>query len=127
MDPDRFCDVSSIGSLCRNLVEASNLLYYFAIEDVSAEEIQLRLQIADYQAVKGAIEVSHLINYEGKHVEELQQELAKLKTTLETSPAFMALVSSTRRQILEGRKAATISHREIASRRGLAADQFSAD
>jgi len=57
----------------------------------------------------------------------LQGELAKLKTTLEMSPAFMELVSSTRRQILDGRKAVTLSHRQIASRRGLAADQFSAD
>ena len=40
MDPDRFCDVSSIASVCRNLVEASNLLYYFGIEEVAAEEIQ---------------------------------------------------------------------------------------
>ena len=127
MDPDRFCDLSSIASLCRNLVEASNLLYYFAIEDVSAEEIQLRLQIADYQAVKGTIAVAHLINYKGEHLEELQRELAKLKTTLDMSPAFMELVSSTRRQILNGRKAVTLSHRQIASRRGLAADQFSAD
>ena len=127
MDSDRFCDVSSIASLCRNLVEASNLLYYFGIEEVSAEEIQLRLQIGDYQAVKGSIAVFHLVNYKGEHFEELQQELAKLKTALESSPAFMELASWTRKQILDGRTAATISHREIASRRGLAADQFSAD
>jgi hypothetical protein len=127
MDPDRFCDVSSIASLCRNLVEASNLLYYFGIEEVSAAEIQLRLQIGDYQAVKGSIAVFHLVNYKGERLEELQQELAKLKTALESSPAFMELASRTRKQILDGRTAATISHREIASRRGLAADQFSAD
>jgi hypothetical protein len=127
MDPDRFCDVSSIASLCRNLVEASNLLYYFGIEEVSAEEIQFRLQIGDYQAVKGSIAVFHLVNYKGECLEESQQELAKLKTALESSPAFMKLASWTRKQILDGRTAATISHREIASRRGLAADQFSAD
>ena len=127
MDPERFCDVSSIASLCRNLVEASNLLYYFGIEEVSAEEIQLRLQIGDYQAVKGSIAVFHLLNYKGERLEELQQELAKLKTALESSPAFMELASWTRKQILDGRTTATISHREIASRRGLAADQFSAD
>jgi len=57
----------------------------------------------------------------------LQQELGKLKTALEISPAFMELDSRTRNQILDGRKAATISHREVASRRGLAADRFSAD
>ena len=96
MDPDRFCDVSSIASLCRNLVEASNLLYYFGIEEVSAEEIQLRLQIGDYQAVKGSIAVFHLLNYK-ERLEELQQELAKLKTALESSPAFMELASWTRK------------------------------
>src|SRR5205807_10251380 len=40
MNPDRFCNVSSIASLCRNLIEASNLLYYFALDEVSEEEIQ---------------------------------------------------------------------------------------
>jgi len=127
MEPDRFCDVSSIASLCRNLTEASNLLYYFGVEEVSPEEIQLRLQIGDYQALKGSIAVFHLIGYEGEHLDELQQELVKLKTALEISPAFMELDSWARKQILDGRKAATISHREIACRRGLAADQFSAD
>ena len=127
MDPERFCDVSSIASLCRNLVEASNLLYYFGIEEVSAEEIQLRLQIGDYQAVKGSIAVFHLVNYKGERLEELQQELTKLKTALKSSLAFMELPSRTRKQILDGRTTATISHREIADRRGLAADRFSAD
>src|SRR5437667_6439730 len=99
MDPDRFCDVSSIASLCRNLVEASDLLYYFGIDEASAEEIHLRLRIGDYQAVKGAIAVFHLANYRGEHLEELQQELGKLKTALEISPAFMELDSRTRNQI----------------------------
>ena len=125
MEPDKFCDVSSIASLFRNLVEASNFLYYFAIEDVSPEEIQLRLQIADFQAVKSSVAVLHLVNCENERLKELEQDLANLKTALESAPDFMALASSTRKQILQGRKAATISQREIASLRGLAADQFS--
>ena len=127
IEPGRFCDISSIASLCRNLVEGSNLLYYFAVEEVSAEEVQLRLQIADYQAIKGSIAVFRLINYESGQLKELEQDLAKLKTALASAPGFMALASSTRKRILDGRRTATISHREIASRRGLAADQFSAD
>jgi hypothetical protein len=127
MDPERFCDVSSIASLYRNLVEASNLLYYFAVEEVSEEEIQLRLKIGDYQAVKGSIAVLRLVNYKGDRLEHLQHELAKLKTTLESSPIFMTLSAGTRKQILDGRRTATASHREIALRRGLAADKFSAD
>jgi hypothetical protein len=46
---------------------------------------------------------------------------------LENSPPFQKLDTWTKKQILDGRKTATISHRDIAIRRGLAADQFSAD
>src|SRR5438876_6553844 len=100
MDPDKFCDVSSIASLCRNLVEASNLLYYFAVEEISTEEVQLRLQIADYQAVKGSIAVLYLANYNGKQLEDLRHELAMVKTVLENSPIFANLPSGTKNQIL---------------------------
>jgi hypothetical protein len=51
MERERFCDVSSVASLCRNLIEASNRLYYFAIEPVSEEEAKMRLKIHEYHAV----------------------------------------------------------------------------
>jgi hypothetical protein len=127
MNPNRFCDISSIASLFRNLVEASNLLYYFGVEEVSAEEIELRLQIGDYQAVKRTISILRLVNYEGEQLSDLEHELAKVKAALKGLPRFMVLGSATRKQILEGRKTATISHQEIASRRGLSADRFRAD
>lgn len=127
MDPDRFCDVSSVASLCRNLVEASNFIFYFGLEEASTEEVSLRLQIADYQAVKRTVAVLRLTNCERQHLEELREDLAVLKAALESSPPFQKLDGGTKKQVLDGRKAATISHRDIAIRRGLAADQFSAD
>lgn len=127
MAPDKFCDVSSIASLCRNLVETSNFIFYFGVEEVTVEEVSFRLQIADYQAVKGTIAIVPLTNGNPNHVEELRDDVAALKTALESSPLFQELDAQTKRQILDGRKAATISHRDIATRRGLAADQFTAD
>jgi hypothetical protein len=60
-------------------------------------------------------------------LDHLQDELARLKTELESLPMFMMLSTGRRKQILDGRTTTTVSHREIAIRRGLAADKFSAD
>ena len=127
MELDRFSDISSIATLCRNLVEASNFIFYFGVEEASIEEVKFRLQIADYQAVKRTVAVLRLTNGERRHLKELCEELAALKAALERSPLFQRLDRWTKKQVLDGKKAETISHRDIAARRGLAPDHFTAD
>jgi hypothetical protein len=124
---ENFCDVPSVASLCRNLIEASNLIYYFAVDEVPEEEVRLRLQIGDFQAVHGSLAVLRLADCHGPEVEELEGELANVKAALKASAEFCKLDAGLRKQILNRRKGATLSQRAIAERRGFHAKRFGSD
>ena len=48
IERERICDVSSVASLCRNLIEASNRLFYFSVEQIPIDEAKMRLNIYEY-------------------------------------------------------------------------------
>jgi hypothetical protein len=127
MERERFCDVSSVSSLCRNLIEASNRLYYLAIEPVSEEEAKMRLKIHEYHAVCGHKAIMTFLNLDEQRRKELDRELANLKVELEALGPFQKLSGHIAKRILEGKQGEALSQVQIAKRRGRSEGAFKAD
>ncbi len=127
MERERFCDVSSVASLCRNLIEASNRLYYFAIEPASEEETKMRLKIHEYHAVSGHTAIMKFLNLDEQLRKELDREVAELKVELEELGQFQKLPANVKKRIFEGKQGEALSQPEIAKRRGRDEGAFRAD
>jgi len=124
---ERFCDVSSIASLCRNLIEASNRLYYFAVERVTVNEVTMRLKIHEYHAVNAHRAFLDFLNGDEAQCKELDDELLGLKTQLQQMTEFQNLPTPVKKRILGGKQGEALSQAEIAARRGRSEDAFRAD
>ena len=127
IERERFCDVSSIASLCRNLIEASNRLFYFAVEQISEDEAKMRLQIYEYYGVCAQKAILKFLNGSEETLNELGDELDRLKAEFEASAVFQKLPTRIRRRILDGKQGEALSQPEIAKRRGRSEQAFRAD
>ena len=124
---ERFCDISSVASLCRNLVEASNRLYYFAIEKAAEDEIRMRLKIHEYHAVVAHRTILRFLNRSNDRLQELEDDLRMLRAELQQFREFRTLSKTVKKRILEGRQGEALAQSEIAKRRGLNGSAFKAD
>ncbi|MFZ0916987.1 MAG: hypothetical protein WAN04_08855, partial [Candidatus Udaeobacter sp.] len=127
IERERFCDVSSVASLCRNLIEASNRLFYFSVEQILIDEAKMRLNIYEYSGAYAHKGILKFLNGSPEILKELKNDIARLKTELENSVAFQKLPRDVKRRILDGQQAQTVSHAQIAKQRGHNEDVFRAD
>jgi hypothetical protein len=127
LDASQFCDISSLASLCRNLIEAANRLFYFCIEAVSEHEFSMRIKIHEYHAVHGHLGISKKVGLNPKRVAELEADLDGLKSELEQMPSFAALKKEVKNHILMGRWGEALTQPEIAEKRGRNRLRFLAD
>lgn len=124
---DMFCDVSSTASLCRNLIEASNRLYYIGVEQLSSAEARMRLTISEYHAVSGQISIFKYLLEPGPALDELESERSELKKRLEEDSEFQKLENKVKKDIFGGRMGEHLSQAQIAERRGRNIAAFRAD
>jgi uncharacterized protein DUF5677 len=127
MERERFCDVSSVASLCRNLIEASNRLYYFAVEPVTQNEAKMRLKIHEYHAICAHKAIMTFLNLDKERCAELSDELSELKTELKGFSEFEKIPTQVQKRIFAGKQGEALSQPEIAKRRGRNEGTFRAD
>ena len=127
LERERFCDVSSIASLCCNLIEASNRLFYFSVEEIPVDEAKMRLNVYEYYGTWAHKEILKFLKGSLEVLKQLENEIARLRTELEKSASFQKLPKDVKRRILNGQQAQTVSHAQIAKQRGHDEDVFRAD
>jgi hypothetical protein len=127
MERERFCDVSSVASLCRNLIEASNRLYYFAVEPITEDEAKMRLKIHEYHAICGQKAIMTFLKLDEERCKELSSELADLKRELKGFREFEKIPTHVQKRIFAGKQGEALSQPEIAKRRGRNEGAFKAD
>jgi len=118
IERERFCDVSSVASLCRNLIEASNRLYYFAVESVTEGEARMRLKIHEYHAICAHQSIMKFLGLDEERCKELNSELAELRLELKGFAEFKKIPTHIQMRIFEGKQGEALSQAEIAKRRG---------
>jgi hypothetical protein len=121
---ESYVDFSSIASLARNLIEASNIHWYISIEKLFLEEENLRLLIYDYHDTSELIAIVRQLKFQKTDLEFLENQLTELKANLDQNPFFKTIDGQRRNLIIKGRQGTLLTQYEIAHRRRLDLDKF---
>lgn len=117
-------DFPSICSISRNLIEASNLHWYYCVESISPEEEKFRFLLYDYHDNRTVYRLGIFLGDTPEELSSVEREKEQILSSVDQSPIFQALGDEDKRQIVKGRKCAHLSHEQIAKRRGLDVDHF---
>lgn len=119
-----YLDFSSISSLSRNLIEATNLHWYYCIDAVGEEEIDFRFLLYDYHDSVTLLKIFQSLKFTLEDIEQLESERDILKEKLKEHSYFLSLDKDMKRNIVKGRKSSILSQVEIAEKRGLNVGEF---
>jgi hypothetical protein len=117
-------DFPSFCSISRNLIEASNLHWYYCIDNINAEVSAFRFLLYDSHDYRSMIHIGELIGVEEQELNVLREKFNELKNTIKANSTFSSVSADVQRQILKGRKCSDIDQTEITLRRGLDIEEF---
>lgn len=117
-------DISSVGSLTRNFIESSNVLYYLCIEKTTVQEVDFRYKLYE---LRTCAELLSMVRSMGS-VEEKNQDLIiqynQLSSSLSKDTFFLSLSAGLQKELLKAKKGFYLNHNEITERRGIDIDLF---
>lgn len=124
LSKDDIFDFSSFCSLSRNIIEGSNLHWYYCIDEVGEAEVDFRFMLYDYHDNTTIYKLGEFLGDTPEELSGIEAKRKNIRVRLEANPIFGALGDEARRQIIKGRKCSHLSQAEIAIRRGLDVDFF---
>ena len=119
-------DLSSIAGLARNLIENSNILYYYCFDRIDIEEFNFRNLLSECHK---NIEFKKMLNSLGKEdgdLGDLLNTIQNSKDELSRNSFFLSLGEAQKRELLRGRKGIFLSHKDITVRRSIDLDMYNA-
>jgi hypothetical protein len=117
-------DFPSFCSVSRNLIEASNLHWYYSVDNISLEISEFRFLLYDFHDYRSMIHIGEFIGVGEHELNVLRTKYAELKNAIKNNSVFDEVSSDVQRQILKGRKCSDFDQTEIARRRGLDIEEF---
>lgn len=121
-----YIDISSILSLCRNLIELCNIAWYIIEDETSEDEFKLRLDILLYHDYISTEIIFNQLFYDEENEEILRQKAEFYKSKIKENKCFQNLETGTKKLILKGKKSTIFTQFEIVEKRGLYLDDFKA-
>ena len=107
-------DIASIASLGRNMIEIYNFFYYLDMDDISSEEANFRLLVADYHYRHEMQKVGEKMEFDKEEVDKHKETALKdYRAKIEGHQFFKKIPPEIRKTILKGDRAAYISRTEI--------------
>lgn len=116
---DTHWDFSSIISLCRNLIELSNISWYLIEDEISNEEFQFRLDVLMFHHFISTEYIFERIYNKKETVDFLTDQKLKYLKKIKFSNNFKNLNKGTQKLILQGKKSTILTHYEIAEKEKL--------
>lgn len=117
-------DFSSFCSLSRNIIEASNLHWYYCVDEVGGAEIDFRFRLYDYHDNTTTYRLGAFLGNTADELSGIECKRRDIRAQIEADPIFGVLGDELRKQIIKGRKCSHLTQAEIALRRGLDVDFF---
>ncbi|WP_405568967.1 DUF5677 domain-containing protein [Winogradskyella sp. Asnod2-B02-A] len=125
-DKENYLDISSVFSLCRNLIELSNIFWYLIDDNIEQNEFEFRIDILNYHDYISTDLIFNRIFYDEKNVEYLENKISEFKDKIENNPHFEKLDKQTKKFILNGKKSTLLTQFEIVKKRDLDLEEFRA-
>ena len=119
-----FLDFPSIAAVCRNIIELTNLCWYYCIENVSELESEFRFLLYDFHDVTALNTICNKLSFKLDEPQTLDQEKESLKSVLMKHPKFHSLSEDDKKQVKKGRKATLLNHFQIVENRGINVESF---
>jgi len=120
-----FWDLFSILSISRNIIETYIMFWYIAVDGVSQEERQLRLDILMYHLNNEKYKFYRDFNPESEYLPEFETQLPLKKREFEDSEIFATYIEKSRRKnILSGKEAKYLSNNEIMEKMPFKTEEF---
>jgi len=115
--PFAFPDYSSVFVLARAVMDGYCTMYYIAVDDISEDERNFRILLADYHAKKQRVDMLHALKLTPKELPTEEDDVDKFRTTLEN---HKCLPQTYKNKILIGKKPLVLSNTEICAKAGIA-------
>lgn len=112
-------DFPSFCSISRNLIEASNLHWYYCIESTTEEQSDFRFYLYDFHDYRSTIQIGIFFGSGELEFKNLQRKCDELRVRIKEHSIFESLLPQVQRQILKGRKCSEYNQTEISENRGL--------
>ncbi|UOE82193.1 DUF5677 domain-containing protein [Vibrio splendidus] len=119
-----YFDLSSIASLSRNIIESTNLCWYYCIEDVELEESSFRFLLFDYHDVCTTISLSESFDWKLDAEEELKEEKLVLLEAIKNTSQYFNEGKAEQKKLRQGRKASMCNQSELIEARGVDCKEF---
>lgn len=119
-----FLDFPSIAAVCRNIIELTNLCWYYCIEDVSDLETEFRFLLYDYHDITSLNAIFDKLSFELDDSEKLIKEKNDLKSVIISHPIFYNLNDEQKTQVKKGRKATLLNQVQLVEKRGIDPEFF---
>lgn len=124
LSKDDIFDFSSFCSLARNIIEGSNLHWYYCVDEIGEAEVDFRFMLYDYHDNTTIYRLGEFLGDSPEELSGIEAKRKNIRIQLEANPIFCALDEAARKQIIKGRKCSHLIQAEIAKRRGLDVDFF---
>lgn len=100
-------DTSSIASIARNFIEVHDVLYYFCEKNLSEDEFNLRVSVADLHHSKELKRILKRFNFSETILAVDYANMSEFysRTKIEENPLFQSYSSKLQKSILKGTKA----------------------
>ena len=121
---DDFFDFPSIASICRNIIELTNLCWYYCIDENDELESEFRFLLYDLHDSTALISIVENLGFELDDIDKLQQEKDTLKKLIIEHPKFQTLTAEEKKQVKKGRKSTLQNQFQIIESRCINSNEF---
>jgi len=112
-------DFGSMATLSRNLLECSFIFFYLGIEDVSEQEMNIRLTVMDLHDCHARNQLrQNLVKVKDAGPSIYEDAILDLSNKLKNDTFFRGLPLNDQRSILKGQRSCIYSHKTILNRMG---------
>lgn len=122
-DEEQF-DFPSIASICRNIIELTNLCWYYCIDDTSELEEEFRFLLYDLHDSASLIAIFKNLGFELDDSEKLEQEKINLRNMVVSHSMFQTLHAGVQTQIKKGKKSTLLNQNQMAECRRINITEF---
>ncbi len=119
-----FLDFPSIATVCRNIIELTNLCWYYCIENLSESESEFRFLLYDFHDLTALNAIYNKLSFELDEPQKLDQEKEDLKSVIIKHQQFNILNEAEKKQVIKGRKATLLNHFQIIEKRDININYF---
>jgi len=106
-------------SLFRNVIEATNNLYYYSLEEITEEESNFRLLLFYYHNELETLNMAELLSFETTIKEIDVKQIEEKKYEILKDPIYLSLDKNLKKLIIDGKRYSHLTQTEIAKRRGI--------